>query len=357
MTTKSNSWFINALTSPKGQLADFQHAARLFTDDDFRLAPKLKFQYHVSFSINPTAIKSLNFTYRHNTEINMLVKTADMPKFTIGTETLNQYNRKKVVQTKIDYMPVNITFHEDNFNVVKSLWEMYFSYYYADHEASKIKSNYIRSAMLPSTLIRTPYGLDNNSSIPFFNNITIYQFARRRWSSATLVNPVITAWSGDTMNYAESTPVTNSMTVAYEAVNYNSGQVRKNDPPGFGVDHYDQTPSPISLAGGGTATVFGPAGVLAGAEYVFGSIASGDAYKSPMDFLRTAIVAVNTYQNSKSLTKTGVKNELVQVATKGFVNLGRAGPASLNNTAFPINDSGNNIGIVAKPRTVIPPGG
>ena len=96
MTTKSNSWFINALTSPKGQLADFQHAARLFTDDDFRLAPKLKFQYHVSFSINPTAIKSLNFTYRHNTEINMLVKTADMPKFTINTETLNQYNRKKV---------------------------------------------------------------------------------------------------------------------------------------------------------------------------------------------------------------------------------------------------------------------
>jgi hypothetical protein len=235
-------------------MGDYAHAARMFVDDDMRLAPKLKFQYHVSFSINSQALKSLNFKYQHQNEINMLVKTAELPKFQIATETLNQYNRKKVVQTKIDYQPVNIVFHEDNFGVVRQLWENYYGYYYADAEASKIYGNYNRTAMLGPGFIRTPYGLDNNSSIPFFNNITIYQFGRRQFTSATLVNPVISQWSHDTLNYSDSGPAQNTMTLAYEAVNYGSGSVSPNNPPGFGVDHYDTTPSPLSLGGGGTAT-------------------------------------------------------------------------------------------------------
>ena len=366
MTSKSNSWFINNLTSPKGLMGDYAHAARLFVDDDMRLAPKLKFQFHVSFSINQKALKSLNFNYRHQNEINMLVKSADLPKFQIQTETLNQYNRKKVVQTKIDYQPVNITFHEDNFSVVRQLWENYYSYYYADAEASKIYGNYNRTAMLGPGFIRTTYGLDNNSSIPFFNNVTIYLFARRTWSSVTLINPVITAWNHDTMNYSDSSPSQNSMTLAYEAVNYNYGNVSRGNPPGFAVDHYDTTPSPLSLAGGGTATVFGPGGVLAGAETVFGRVASGAAFNSPLDFLNTAIVAINTYQNAKSLNKTNVKGELTAIATKGIVNLGRAGSSGFygnNNTGnitgsgFPINDSGNQNIVVAKPRNITGGGG
>lgn len=352
MASKSNSWFINAFLNPKGNLGDFAHAARLFVDDDMRLAPKLKFQFHVSFSINQQALKSLNFTYRHQNEINMLVKSADLPKFQIQTETLNQYNRKKVVQTKIDYQPVNIVFHEDNFGVVRQLWENYYAYYYADSEASKIYGNYNRTAMLGPDFIRTTYGLDNNSSIPFFNNITIYLFARRTWSSATLINPVITAWNHDTMNYSASEPAQNSMTVAYEAVNYNYGNVTRGNPPGFALDHYDTVPSPLSIAGGGTATVFGPGGVLAGAETVFGQIASGAAFDSPLGFLNTAVTAVNTYQNAKNLSKTGVQGELTNIALKGLTGTVRASTGSVNNTNFPINDSGNQNITVASPRSV-----
>ena len=41
--------------NPKGNLADFAHASRLYVDDSFRLAPKQKFLYHVVFNINSDA--------------------------------------------------------------------------------------------------------------------------------------------------------------------------------------------------------------------------------------------------------------------------------------------------------------
>jgi len=55
-------------------LRDFQHASRLYRESDLRLAPKTKFLYHVVFNINSNALKNLGFKYRHQNEINMLVK-------------------------------------------------------------------------------------------------------------------------------------------------------------------------------------------------------------------------------------------------------------------------------------------
>ena len=100
MASKSVSQLVAGATNPKGNLGDFAHASRLFVDADMRLAPKVKFLYHVSFFINMAALKDVGFKMKHQNEINMLVKRADLPKFTITTETLNQYNRKKIVQNR-----------------------------------------------------------------------------------------------------------------------------------------------------------------------------------------------------------------------------------------------------------------
>jgi len=341
MTSKINN-YLKSLTNPKGIVSDFRHAARLFDDDDIRLAPKFKFQYHVSFSINLKALKSLNFNNRHQEEFNMLVKTAEMPKFNIQTESLNQYNRRKVVQVKIDYQPVTITFHEDNFNVVRMFWENYYSYYFADNEAAKINGNYNRTAMLGAGHIRSPFGFDNGSTVPFFNHISIYLMARKYWSMAKLINPVITAFNHDTMNYADTSPSQNSMTVAYEAVTYDYGSVSKGNPPGFASSHYDHVPSPLTISGGGSASVFGTGGVLAGVSSVFGNVASGKAFESPANFITTAIQTINTYQNAKALTTTGVKQELTNIAIRGLQTVARAGPGSIGNTVFPIPTNQNS---------------
>ena len=330
---------VNGATHPKGQMGDFQHAARLFTDDTFRLAPKLKFQFHVAFSINSAALKNLALSQRHVNEINMLVKSVALPNFTLGVETVNQYNRKRVVQTKIDYQPITIKFHDDNMGVVNQLWQNYYGYYFADSNSAKAIGAYGQTAMRGASSIRAPYGLDNNSSVPFFNKITIYQLARQEYTSYTLVNPKITSWNHEGMDYSNTTPHENTMGLAYEAVYYGAGRVQPGDPQGFALEHYDRSPSPLSLAGGGTSTLFGNAGVIAGASDVFGSVFSGAAFESPANFIATAIKAVNTYENSKRLTSAGIKEEGKNIIVKSLNSIATTGITNNGGIVFPTSNT------------------
>ena len=48
--------FFNAALNPRGNVGDFQHAQRLYVDDAFRLAPKVKFLYFVNFTFNPLVL-------------------------------------------------------------------------------------------------------------------------------------------------------------------------------------------------------------------------------------------------------------------------------------------------------------
>ncbi len=334
--------FVSGFTNPKGTMGDFRHAARLFVDDNFRLAPKFPFQFHCVFSINSNALKSLNLTQRHQNEINMLVKTADLPKFGITTDVVNQYNRKKVVQTKLEYQPITIKFHDDNLGVVRTMWENYFAYYYADPISAKFAGAYNRNAMLNGSQIRTPFGFDNNSSFPFFNKITIYQMAKKYWNSYTLINPLIQNWSHASLDYAGTNTSEQSMSLVYESVYYETGRVARNNPQGFGLEHYDTVPSPISLAGGGTATLFGAAGVLAGADAVFGNVVN--MLQNPQEatlgnIISTGIIAANTYNNAGKLSNTGVKAELTNLTLGGLSTVANQGISGIKGTSFPVADN------------------
>jgi hypothetical protein len=137
------------------------------------------------------------------------------------------------------------------------------------------------------------------------------------------------------------------MSIAYEGVHYREGAVYRGDPVGFAVDHYDTTPSPITLAGGGTRTLFGPGGVIAGASSVFGDLyAAGQG--RPVNLFSTAINAVNTYNNSKQLSGRGVNEELTRTLISGVTALGTnrgavgtQGVSGTRNIQFPVNDAGN----------------
>lgn len=340
MSSKASNYFTTDSSGPN--LKDYQHAARLFVDDDMRLAPKTKFLYHVSFSINTAALSltNLNFKYRHQNEINMLVKTAELPKFQIQSDTLNQYNRKKNVQVKIDYQPIQIRFHDDNNGVTRQLWEAYFKYYYADSTSALSNANYFRNAMKGAPFIRSAYGLDNNSSKPFFNDITIYQMAKQRWNSYKLINPIISAWSHDSLDYSSSQPAEQNMTIIYESVAYENGIVAAGSPPGFGIEHYDGTLSPAKLGSAGNI-----AGAISGAASLFDAFSSGQAFANPLNTLATAITAVNTYQNVKSLKNQKVSTGEAIVGIVGGLNAATNG---LQNVAFPVKEAITTVNATAR---------
>lgn len=244
---------------------DWQHAARLYVDDTYRLAPKPKWLFYAVFNINPNVLGNTAFREQNQRELNYLVKKMDLPKYTLDIEKLNQYNRKTTSYTKINYDPVNITFHDDNNGVTNALWALYYGYYFADRlnvSAPYQDTNPI--AYRPHTYdtkdqFQYRYGLDNLISDPFFYSIQLITLTKQKFTSYLLCNPKITAWQHDSMDQSEGNGmVENNMTVSYDAVIYTTGVVSIDNPTGFAVLHYDQAASPLtsnnqSILNGGVA--------------------------------------------------------------------------------------------------------
>lgn len=300
--------------NPRGQMANFQHATRLFIDDTFRLSPRTKFMYYVRFEVDPIAHRSLTFTNRHVNEIGLLVKRADLPKYNFDIVTKNQYNRKKLVYKNLNYDPVTFAFHDDSAGITNALWALYYGSYVADRHlpTSAYRATHLRSAKIDA-FDNFRYGLDNGKTVDLFKSISIYTMSRRRFLGYTLINPRIQNWSHSSLDYSSNEFAESTMTLHYEAVQYTGGNVSYNSPKGFATLHYDLVPSPLSVQGGGVANLLGDGGVLDGLESIFGNVANGTAFGSIGGFLGTAISTVNTYKNFKNLSKESIKGEVINI--------------------------------------------
>lgn len=245
--------FVSELTGIGLNMRDWQHAARLYVDDTYRLAPKPKWLFYAVFNINPNVINAQAFQDQNKRELNYLVKKMDLPRYTLNVENLNQYNRKTTSYTRINYDPVNVTFHDDNLGVTNGLWALYYSYYFADRLNTQSPYTdinppaYQQHTYDPKAKFPYRYGLDNNVTVPFFSSIQLLTLSRHKFTSYLLCNPKITSWQHDTVDQSEGNGVIeNNMTLAYDAVIYTTGTVAIDKPSGFGVLHYDRSQSPLN---------------------------------------------------------------------------------------------------------------
>jgi hypothetical protein len=168
----------------------------------------------------------------------------------------------------------------------------------------------------------TQYGMDNvqQRKNPFLKSIQIFTLHKQRFTSFTLVNPVIGSWSHDNLDQADGQGIMqNTMQIFYETVLYGAGVVNKNDIPGFATIHYDLEPSPLSVLGGGTTSIFGPGGIVDGIGSVIGDIQSGNFG------IGTILRGINTYNNAKKIkAKDAVKEELKGIVKEGVLDIGKS---------------------------------
>ena len=329
MFTKFLSDFAGGLFADTGYLRDYQHASRLYVDSAYGMAPKAGWSYFIEIGLNPAMGQGAKGPFKFINEewytkskgkLGLVAKSADLPRFTVGHETLNQYNKKTVIQNKITYNPITITFHDDMGNMTTNLWKNYYQYYYAD---SKYPTTFNggatgRTAKIPSAFnMEAPYwsgrpqssrawnyGLNNEQTVPFFSYITIFLLNKQKYSSVTLINPIITEWSHSQLdNTSANKMLENKMTVAYEAVFYDTFQNRitKNE-PGFNKDlPYDPTKSPLRAGKGG-----GLSGLLSGSGDLLGSVADGiENGFSVGDLIGIAKQSKQLAQNYKDVKKAG----------------------------------------------------
>ena len=378
MSYLDNLW--NRLLNPKGNLGDFQHAARLYNSNVFRLAPKVKYLYHVVFNVEPNVSATFgSFKDQHLTTVNLLVKSVDLPRFRVDVQTLNQYNRKKNIQTKLNYEPVTITFHDDNIGITTQFWNLYYGYYFADNKYSNsisglskytsylnnfidqnlnlgnifsgrgsldssVPAAYGQNSYKGKDLGSFTYGLDNGSSTPFFSSIQIFQMSRREYQCFTLIRPIVSAWQHDTMDQEDGSGIVQSrMTVNYEAVFYNKGLVSDGSLTGFGKEYYDKAPSPLSLAGGGTETIFGPGGILSG----IGDILLGIPFGNGNSIFGTLGLG-STFASGISSEGLRLSDYQINPSNFGMLASSDMSVSGLSNMNFPMNSGqGQNQSTIA----------
>ena len=304
-------------------MKDYRHASRLYIDDNFKLMPKQKFLFHVVFNTDETLFVD-KFSPNERLELNMLVKSCDLPKYDMSYEEKIQYNKKMYAATRIAYEPVNITFHDDHADTVNAFWKKYYEYNIADSigmnndlTISNTKDDYYLygSDKRPTT----KFGMDTprQRQKPYLKGIEIFVLHKQRFTSMTLVNPVIGSFSHDNLDQADGAGVlNNTMQILYETVIYKSGIINRNNIPGFATIHYDNSPSPLTVLGGGTNSIFGPGGVVDGVGSVIRNVQSGN-------ILGAILSASNTYNNAKKIKKRDVKEELKGIAKEGVLNVGK----------------------------------
>jgi len=227
-----------------------------------------------------------------------------LPKFSLDTEVLNQYNRKRIVQKKIQYQPVTMRFHDDQGDLIRTMWYNYYSYYYKDPSqkyqgVSNTNGTNGNSATLSNGynynsrdiyaaqrqvndwgFIGEAYNDGTENKPAFFKDITVYALNQHKWNSYVLINPLISEWSHDTYDYSQDNGVMeNSMTISYETVKYYSGAIGGVRPDtnvaGFASpQNYDETKSPLSRPGG-TRSIIGQGGLLDAGLGIISDLESG----------------------------------------------------------------------------------
>ena len=320
---------LRANNSSTATVRDWQHAARMFTDSNQIYGPKQKFLFHVAFHINKNTLKNIALGTTYSTQINMLVKSVSLPKFTITTDVANQYNRKKNIQQKIAYESITLKFHDDNLGIINQLWQNYYSYYYADPLSASVPGAFNRTAIKKFNYIRTAYGLDNGSNAPFFDYITIYQMAQGQYVSYKLINPIFTSWNHNGLDYAGKETHDNDCSIQFEAVEYGNGKIEAGSPEGFGLQNYDQEPSPLNHAGQTIATI-ADISTTPTLEDI------NTIPKNKSNIINNAIKTVNNYQNSKTPTTNSTvatsTNTTTQSTSTTGVNFAGAKTTASNKT-------------------------
>lgn len=183
--------------------------------------PKPKFLYFIRFM----RVNSQNVGSDWAKGVGVLAKDIDRPKISFDTETLNQYNKKRVVQKRSEFEPINFTFHDTVDNKVLHMFEDYYRFYYGDPRnnsalawswdimAAQMQQGQSGWGFLP------PAGSNPNNSY-FFSHIELYYMYGKTYSRYDIVNPKVKSFAPSNMSYESSEGAEIQMTMEYEGIVY-----------------------------------------------------------------------------------------------------------------------------------------
>lgn len=342
---------------------DYQHASRTFRSGNYKLLPKFKNQWYISFEFNQSALNLITNLFDQigagqgssdfrissgditdKVTISVLAKSVKLPSYKFDVKRFNQYNKQHLSVNKIMYEPVQIDFHDDSLNVIRGWWDAYYMYYVQDSRYRDYRTMANQGIKVPfewdkqgknslyGELFDQHWGLDTVNSqtdnsqsldrkVDFFNSIKVYHFSRPvaagtaedafpHFSEYTLVNPIITSFEHDTLETNSSEPTTNRMSIEYETVIYAQGKIDENFEnlatfKKIRNTYLDRSKSPLESP---TANLFGKTGILNSATKAISMAKGGQLLQAGL----TVGKAVATWKTSGGID--GLKNAATQEA-------------------------------------------
>lgn len=177
-------------------------------------APRSKFNFRVDITLNGNT-KPLSFER---------IKSATIPDITYDTQIVNQYNVKRVIQTKMNYGSTTIVFYDtyDN-HFANKIAKPYTKNYYNSNNGFASLSDPIGAQV--NTVIGDTFTTRMGLSLTTTENryhIPLLELIKLGPKDVTevykLYNCMITQLSGDTMDYSSSEPIVFSVTFQPERI-------------------------------------------------------------------------------------------------------------------------------------------
>lgn len=191
-------------------LTDAARAYGTMEQGTLDLAPRSRFNFRLELFLNRETDSRLLFER---------VKSVNLPNISFDTRIANQYNQKRVVQSKINYGPSTVTFYDtyDN-DFANNVQKPYISNYYNNGNGIENQNQLIRDSVISDTfsIENKGYTLINSDKPRYYiafvsitllgpgNNTRIYR----------MKNCMITDINGDNLDYSDSNPV--EITVSFQ---------------------------------------------------------------------------------------------------------------------------------------------
>lgn len=195
------------------------------------LQGKPKFTFVVEFETNVTTSEYWTRSIYYE------VKSIDRPKINLETQDIPQYNKHRQVYKQIQYQPFQIRFYDTVANAVQEMFNSYAAHYFGDFRR-KNPDDWRNDVVSQEFRNNSDFGWGFNpimedgagpGDINYFKTIKVHHLYGDWDYRTTFVNPRITSFDPDEVDFERNEFNNISLSFAYEGLINETIQISKDD--------------------------------------------------------------------------------------------------------------------------------
>ena len=209
-------------------------------------------QFFVVFNLYPLVnddflVPKYDFLKVYRDRLHFLCHTVEGPKFQIQQDVINQYNRKRVINRKVDYDPLSLRMYDTvdglGLKFVKMLYEFEFqnarlytpSGHHAETPGGANRDNFQESILTNEDQFKKNHNFgmraQPNHTHRLIKSIDLYQLAGTFWSRAKMIHPRLSRMDMDQFDYSSSAVTNISIGFQYENLLFDEVTARDESLP------------------------------------------------------------------------------------------------------------------------------